>query len=55
MNVAANCDWGVNLLDVGLFNEDVFCLIAQVSHFALFDVFAAFELLDLLVQVVHNN
>ena len=48
-------DWGVDLLDVGFFDEDVFSLVAKISDFTLFDIFAASELLDLLVKAVHGD
>lgn len=47
-----NCTYsngGVDLLNVWLFNKDVFRLVAEISDLAFFDIFTASQLLDLFV------
>jgi hypothetical protein len=40
-------NWGGNILDVGLFDENVSCFVSKVSDFILRKDFALLELLDL--------
>ena len=40
-------DWGVDLLDVGLLDEDLFGVVAEVAHLTLANVLAAAQLLNL--------
>ena len=47
MDVPTDRDGRVDLLDVGLFNEDLLGEVAQVAHLTLPDVLTASQLLNL--------
>ena len=55
VDVPTDSDRAADGLDVAFFDEDVFSLVAKISDFTLFDIFAASELLDLLVKAVHGD
>mmetsp|Transcript_10877 Transcript_10877/g.30026 ORF Transcript_10877/g.30026 Transcript_10877/m.30026 type:complete len:251 (+) Transcript_10877:904-1656(+) len=51
MNVSAHGHWRCHLLDVGLFLQDLFGLLAQIPHFVLWERVALSQSLDLLIEL----
>jgi len=51
MDISANRDRWINILDIWFFHQYVPCYVAQITHFWLFDTFALFQKSNLFVQV----
>lgn len=51
MDVATDCDWGFDWLDVGFQGEDLFCLGAEGFDLEFGEFFALVELGDPVVEV----
>ena len=45
-------DWRFNILHIGLFDQDLFCPLAERLDLAFFDVLALLQLFNPLIEIV---